>query len=201
VKSGQSEFGEVMVHISGYKKVSISGLPSAGFTIVELVVTITIGAILLAIALPNFRELSIKSNVTETNNQLTGALNLARSEAVRRGTLVEVISTSGGPAWTAGWTIKADSGFDNTFATVINVGTAAPAGYSVCANATGATGLGGNQRVIFNGTGAQNGATSFDINVNRPDANKPKSSHISILGSGEVQSQRDTTSSPAPSSC
>ena len=130
-----------MVRISGYKKVSISGLQAAGFTIVELVVTITIGAILVAIALPNFRELSIKSNVTETNNQLTGALNLARSEAVRRGTLVEVLSTSGGAAWTGGWTIKADSGFDNTFATVVNVGTAAPTGYTVCGNATGATGL------------------------------------------------------------
>ncbi|MGO1001621.1 GspH/FimT family pseudopilin [Lysobacter sp. CA196] len=56
---------------------------AAGFTLIELMVTIGIAAILLALALPTFTE-SIRSNrVSTATNQMLATINLARAEAVR----------------------------------------------------------------------------------------------------------------------
>jgi len=57
-----------------------------GLTLIELMITIVIASVLLAIAAPAFQQV-VESNRlrTETNKLLTG-LNLARSEAVKRNT-------------------------------------------------------------------------------------------------------------------
>jgi type IV fimbrial biogenesis protein FimT len=175
-----------------------------GFSIVELMITIFVAAILMGLALPSFRELTIRSNITQANNQLVLALNTARSEAVRRGTWVEVVNTTSSTnKWTAGWQIIADTNFSQTFTSdpIVALQGGVPTGYSVCGNATGATGIGGNWTVIFNASGALTQSTSFDINVNRPDGNKTQAARITVLGSGEVTSRKDTTGSPASFSC
>src|SRR6185312_180136 len=88
-----------------------------GFTVIELMITVLIAAILVGIALPSFRATIINSNVTQLTNALVHDLNLARSEAVRRGTLVAVISNSGGNDWSSGWYVETDGRFlaDGTF--------------------------------------------------------------------------------------
>ena len=173
-----------------------------GFTLVELMITVAVGAVLIVLALPSFRELSIRSNVTNITNQLVLALNAARSEAVRRGTQVEVVNSTGSNIWTASWSVKADSNNDGSFTvtdTVVTAQSGAPTGYSVCSKSTGG---GADQAVVFDQTGALvKPVASFDINVNRPDGNRVTSQHITIKGSGEVQTQKNTTSSPAPTSC
>lgn len=56
---------------------------AAGFTLIELMVTIGIAAILLALALPSFTE-SIRSNrVSTATNQMLATFNLARADALR----------------------------------------------------------------------------------------------------------------------
>lgn len=56
---------------------------AAGFTLIELMVTLTIAALLLTLALPSFRD-SIRSNrIATTTNQLIASIALARSEAIR----------------------------------------------------------------------------------------------------------------------
>lgn len=57
--------------------------PKAGFTLVELLVTMAILAILLTIGLPSFRD-SLRSNrLATSSNELIAAISMARSEAVR----------------------------------------------------------------------------------------------------------------------
>jgi type IV fimbrial biogenesis protein FimT len=182
---------------------------AGGFTLVELMITIIVAGILVALALPSFRDLILNNHVTETTNQLLVDLNYARSEAVRRGTLVAVISNSGGNDWSSGWQVEADTGFKNdgtTFATVLrtNPGVDSASGYSVGSKVT-ASGAGtgitpSNDKVIFTAQGNMiPKATSFDINVCRPDSKPTQSKRITIVTSGMITTKLDTTGSPAPS--
>ncbi|TQV76829.1 prepilin-type N-terminal cleavage/methylation domain-containing protein [Aliikangiella marina] len=67
-----------------------------GFTLSELLLTVTIAAILLGVALPSFNNLIAESKLTSTTNALIGALNLARSEAIEAGAQVTVEPVGGG---------------------------------------------------------------------------------------------------------
>ncbi|MDI3325250.1 GspH/FimT family pseudopilin [Pontibacterium granulatum] len=55
-----------------------------GFSLIELLVTLSILIILLSVAVPGFSGLVVDARVSETQNRLRAALALARSEAVRQ---------------------------------------------------------------------------------------------------------------------
>jgi type IV fimbrial biogenesis protein FimT len=55
-----------------------------GFTLLELMVAITIGALILGLGIPSFRNYLRSAELTRTANDLLGALYLARGEAVKR---------------------------------------------------------------------------------------------------------------------
>jgi type IV fimbrial biogenesis protein FimT len=65
-----------------------------GFTLVEMVITILIAAILVAIAVPNFRNLILSNRLTTTSNEIVDALNAARVEAVKLNAPVQFCSNS-----------------------------------------------------------------------------------------------------------
>lgn len=89
---------------------------SRGFTLIELVVTIAVAAILLGVAVPSFQEI-IKNNRMAANvNEFISALNLARSEAIKRGVSVTVCWSgdgaacgAGGTNWMNGWIVFAEN--------------------------------------------------------------------------------------------
>ena len=87
-----------------------------GFTLLELMVTVSIAAILLALALPSFQS-SMRSNrvATATNEQLATQA-LARSEAVRNtrgaGLCTSADGASCGGGWDSGWLVWADTNGD-----------------------------------------------------------------------------------------
>lgn len=68
----------------------------AGFTLVELMVTIFVAAILMAIAVPSFRNITTSSRLTTTANSLVSALHAARMEAIKRNADVEFCGTVDG---------------------------------------------------------------------------------------------------------
>ncbi len=77
-----------------------------GFTLLELMVTLAIAAILATMAIPNFTEIITSNRLTTYNNELVAALNLARSEAVKRNQQVIVRKT--GANWENGWRVFVD---------------------------------------------------------------------------------------------
>lgn len=168
---------------------------AAGFTLVELMITITVGSILILVALPNFREIGVRMNVTATTNDVVGALNTARTEAVKRGLSVAVVSNSGSSDWTSGWQIMADTARDGTYATTVIAHAALPATYTLAAKGQG----GDDSKVVFGGTGNLIPANPFDFSVCRPtaSANIKKSRRIAVQSSGEISSRPDVTGSPA----
>lgn len=83
-----------------------------GFTLVELMVTVAILAILLAIAAPSFTGTIRDTGARAVAQQLVSALNLARSEAVMRRASVQVCprnadATACEPraGWKSGWLV------------------------------------------------------------------------------------------------
>lgn len=68
---------------------------SKGFSLIELLVTVSVVAIVAAIAVPSFTS-SIQNNKADTElNDLQHALNYARLEAINRGVTVRIAPTSG----------------------------------------------------------------------------------------------------------
>lgn len=72
-----------------------------GFTVVELMVTITVLAILIAIAVPGVRGLIDGSSARSQTNQYRDMLTYARSEAINRGTPMRVKRLADG-SWVVG---------------------------------------------------------------------------------------------------
>jgi type IV fimbrial biogenesis protein FimT len=90
-----------------------------GFTLVELVITLVVAAILLAVAVPSFTTLVKNNRMTTQINGLAVSLNLARSEAVKRGVSVTVCkrNSAGNDCnnagnWQDGWIVFVDDDMD-----------------------------------------------------------------------------------------
>lgn len=86
-----------------------------GFTLIELMVAIAIAAILLGIAIPSFTTTITSNRLTTNANEMVTALNLARSEAIKRGKQVTVRSKNASTSWEGGWDVFVDVDASNAF--------------------------------------------------------------------------------------
>lgn len=118
----------------------------AGFTLVELMVTIAVLAILLGVAIPGMQAFVVRNRLAAINNDLMTALNLARSEAIKRAITVSVCRTndngvSCAGTWSDGWMVFVNTDGDSPAVkdganeTLLRVFPALPAGYTLNATA------------------------------------------------------------------
>lgn len=70
------------------------GLAAAGFTLIELITVLAVAGILLGVAVPNMRLFILNSRLTTYTNELIADLNLARSEATKRGQRIVVCKSA-----------------------------------------------------------------------------------------------------------
>lgn len=127
-----------------------------GFTLVELMVTIAVFAILLTVALPSFQSIARNNAVRATTNDLISTINLARQQSMSTRTEVEVSPVSGG--WNNGWSLEfADSaaGEDADFTTRSNV--------SITSSA-------GNADLIFRPQGGLQGGGVIEFTITHDDS-------------------------------
>ena len=81
----------------------------AGFTLLELLVTITIVGILSSIALPSFRSLILNQRIKTASFDLVASLTTARSEAIKWNGNVTMTPALGSD-WTTGWNLTSPGG-------------------------------------------------------------------------------------------
>ncbi len=82
-----------------------------GFTMVELMVTLVVLAVLLALAAPNMSSFINNSRLRASQGELVSALTLARSEATKRGNFVVVEALEPvvpGAEFSSGWRVFED---------------------------------------------------------------------------------------------
>lgn len=78
-----------------------------GFTLIELMLTLAVAAVLLLVAAPNFVSFQRNSELTSLANKLVGAINSARGEAMKTGRNAYVIPLNSSD-WAEGWRVYVD---------------------------------------------------------------------------------------------
>lgn len=116
-----------------------------GFTLLELLITVALVAIVLAIGIPSFRDMMRENRLTAYANEFLGALAFTRSEAIKRGQRVVLCKSSNGSQCTAdsgyaqGWIVfvaqpNATKAEINSNADILRVYGALPVGMTFVGN-------------------------------------------------------------------
>lgn len=86
-----------------------------GFTLIELMVTLSVAAILLTVGVPGMRDLIANNRLTAATNTFVSSLNIARSEAIKQGRNATVCISDASPQnqctganWDKGWIVWVD---------------------------------------------------------------------------------------------
>ena len=80
-----------------------------GFTLIEMIITLTIVGVLLTLAVPSFRQVMLNQGIRTASFDLYSALEYARSEAIKRGANVNVRAgdtTANDGSWSKGWRVR-----------------------------------------------------------------------------------------------
>jgi len=102
----------------------------AGVTLIELMMTISLVAITLAIAVPSYKNFTNANRLAGEVNALLGDMQFARGEAIKEGQTVVICSSadgatcSGKTTWNIGWIVFSDvnnNGVVDTGETVFRV--------------------------------------------------------------------------------
>ena len=137
----------------------------SGFTLWELMVTVTVAAVVAAIALPSYQPIVRAGRLTAQIYDFDAALNLARSEAVKRGTTVTVCPSTdqascgaSGTHWEQGWIVFVDTNNNQTVDTgeqILRAEKALTSGYTLRGTSatTLASYLTANSKGALNATG------------------------------------------------
>lgn len=171
-----------------------------GFTLIELIVTTIVLAIVVAVGLPSFMTLIQNNRIATETNKVITAINLARSEAIKRGVNVTLCASSDQQTcasnnWSDGWIVFVDN---DTPATAVPGGAAptAPAANPTAAELIqvwpamegGMTLTGGTDFIRYKPDGMADLSAEVTLNLDIPDCtgNQQRAIRVSVTGRPSV---------------
>lgn len=155
---------------------------TGGFTLVELMITLTVMAVVVVIAAPSFQDAILGQRLTGYANSFMASVTLARSEAIKRNATVSVCrsadaatcAASGG--WQQGWIVLAGT-------TVLQKQDSLPDGFRF---------TGDNYRIDFSPTGL--GATDSTLLICRVNnASGEQKRSVRVYGTGRIAVTKTST--------
>lgn len=174
----------------------------AGFTLLELMITVTLLAILMGIGIPSFNSTIASSQLTSQTNRIVAALNATRMEAVKRNTQAVICTSTNGTAcngtsWASGWLIYMDSDKDGALGTGEDVFAKAEANANVSAagNDTVAS------KIVFQADGTVLGGNNGTIRVCKATSAVSENARDIVINAGgraRVERKALNGACPAP---
>jgi type IV fimbrial biogenesis protein FimT len=144
----------------------------AGFSLVELLVVLTIVSILLVVGVPSFKSLIATQRIKSAASNLQVYLNLTRAEALKRNANVTLSPNQSGD-WSTGWNIV-----DPSTGTIL---------YTT-PSVSQITITGGPTSVIYRGTGRLNGTTDVVFKLNSTSTTNCRRVEVDLSGIAMVTS-------------
>ena len=164
-----------------------------GLSLFELLVGIFVLSILLSAAVPSFQSTVNSNRLAAQTNALVTALNLARSEAVKRGVPVSVCASadqatcSGGTAWTGGWIA-----FTDASGTVGAVNAPDDTVLQVWQALSGPTALNSTVAYVqYQPNGRRVAPADVSFSLKKPGCSGPYSRTITVAPAGRADSKRE----------
>jgi len=181
-----------------------------GFTLIELIVLLAIVGIVTVLAIPGLQNYTRLNRTASQTNELVTAMQLARSEAVKRNVPVFVCASSSAitPApqcdsvnWQDGWLVFADPNSNALDGAGAFTGTVPAANDAILAKSGGLRGgtnirslnFAHNNYVRFNSSGRADSTGSFVFCDSDRDVKQARAINISLTGLLSLAQDTDTT--------
>ncbi|HEY7772110.1 MAG TPA: GspH/FimT family pseudopilin [Marinagarivorans sp.] len=168
---------------------------ATGFTLLELMVTISIMAIIAGIAVPSYQGLIQNNQLRAASHAFYGSLVLARSEAVKNNLPVAMCkstdsaSCAGSGTWDDGWLIYIDADNDGS----LDSGEMILDSHSGLQNLTLRATDANLHQLIYQPDGTQRVATHFNVCI---DDDASRGSKIAIGLTGRPSAEKGATTCP-----
>jgi type IV fimbrial biogenesis protein FimT len=144
-----------------------------GFTLIELMITLTIAAVLALVVVPGLTAYKRNAELTSTINTLLSAINAARSEAMKRGMKAMVLPADRSQ-WNSGWIIFVDKDGNQAYseANDITILTQGPLESYFSISGTGSA-SGATPYILYDGSGysrlKNGGFSALTLSLRRND--------------------------------
>lgn len=168
-----------------------------GFTLIELMVTLAVIIVLLVVGVPNLKSFMQSNRLTSSTNLLVISLNLARSEAVKRGAAIKTCVSNTAQSdcnnvanWENGWITFIDTDNDDTIdggETVLRVNASLGGGTTIRSGQF-------TSIISYNSDGSAN--TNGSFKVCDENANLIKAKGINVAPTGIISQAKDLDATP-----